>query len=501
VSTRSKAAALTGALLIAATSVGGVFASSHREAPLIAGDPSADNTDLYAFVSADKPNTLTIIANYIPLEEPAGGPNFFPFDPAVRYEIYIDNNGDGVPNTSYTFKFKSSPKSRNFAGIQTFLYNDGPITSLTDDNLLAPQTYNVQRNGVTIASGVSTAPANIGPRSTPNSKGLAAQAVKTLGDGTKLFAGQRDDPFFVDLGSIFDLAGLRPFNTLHAIPLAATAGVDGVSGFNTNTIAIRVPLRQLTRDHELPTGPNDKQAVLGVWATASRQSTRVLHSDGTVSNSGSWRQISRLGNPLINEVIIPRVKKDYWNSQKPAGDHQFVTYYRNPELPAVANALYAALDDPAATGRTDIEAILLNGINIPNSATVPGGLQFTRTGATDADMLRVNTGIKPNAMGACVFGAPSNGPSRLGAIAGDLCGFPNGRRLLDDVVDIELRALVEGYGPTLNAVLGVPNRMPNTLLGDGVDENDGSFLSSFPYVGTAKDGYSHRHHRPGPTPS
>ncbi len=288
-STCSRATALTGALLIAATSVSGVLASSHREAPLIAGDPAADNTDLYAFVSPDKPNTLTIIANYVPLEEPAGGPNFFPFDPAVRYEIYIDNNGDGVANTSYTFKFKSNPKSRNFAGIQTFLFNDGPITSLTDENLLAPQTYNVQRNGVTIASGVSTAPPNIGPRSTPNSKGLAAMAVKTLGDGTKLFAGQRDDPFFVDLGSIFDLAGLRPLNGLHAIPLGATAGVDGVGGFSTNAIAIQVPIQSLTKDHALPTGPNDPDAVLGVWAAASRQKTRTLNADGTMSWSGPCR--------------------------------------------------------------------------------------------------------------------------------------------------------------------------------------------------------------------
>jgi Domain of unknown function (DUF4331) len=501
VSTRSKAAALTGALLIAATSVGGVLASSHREAPLIAGDPSADNTDLYAFVSPDKPNMLTIIANYIPLQEPAGGPNFFPFDPAVRYEIYVDNNGDGVPSTTYTFTFKSSPKAKNFAGIPTFLYNDGPITSLTDVNLLAPQTYTVQRNGVTIASGVSTAPANVGPRSTPNPKGLAAQAVKSLPNGTKVFAGQRDDPFFVDLGSIFDLAGLRPFNSLHAIPLSATAGVDGVGGFDTNTIALQIPIQTLTKDHALPTGPNDPDAVLGVWAAASRQKTRTLNANGTMSWSGPFVQVSRLGNPLINEVIIPRAKKDYWNSQKPSGDNQFVSYYLNPEITAVANALYSALDDPATTGRTDIESILLNGINIPDSATVPGGLQFTRTGQTDADMLRVNTGIKPNAMGACVFGAPSAGPDRLGAIAGDLCGFPNGRRLLDDVVDIELRALVEGYGPTLNAVLGVPNRTPNNLLGDGVNENDGLFLTSFPYVGGAKDGYSHTHHRPGPTPS
>jgi hypothetical protein len=501
VSTRSRAAALTGALLIAATSVGGVLASSHREAPLIAGDPAADNTDLYAFVSPDNPNTLTIIANYIPLEEPAGGPNFFPFDPAVRYEINIDSDGDGKPNVTYSFRFSTNAKSKNFAGIPTFLYNDGPVTSLTDVNLLAPQTYKVWRNGNTIASNVKVAPANIGPRSTPDYAALSAQAVTTIAGSTKVFAGQVDDPFFVDLGSIFDLAGLRPFDALHAIPRTATPGIDGVGGFNTNTIALQVPIQALTKDHALPTGPNDPDAVLGVWASASRMKNQTLNANGTVSSSGPWVQVSRLGNPLINEVIIPREKKDYWNRQKPAGDSQFRQYYRNPEITAVANALYGALDDPATSNRADLEHILLKGINIPDSATVPGGLQFTRTGPREADMLRVNTGIKPNAMGACVFGAPADGPSRLGAIAGDLCGFPNGRRLLDDVVDIELRVLVEGYGPTLNAVLGVPNRTPNNLLGDGVDANDGAFLGSFPYVGTPNNGYEHTHHPAGPTPS
>ena len=151
--------------------------------------------------------------------------------------------------------------------------------------------------------------------------------------------------------------------------------------------------------------------------------------------------------------------------------------------------------------RNDLVAILLTGINIPKSAAVPDGLQFTRTGSTLADMLRVNTGIAPNTLGACVFGRRTPGPSRLGAIDGDLCGFPNGRRLLDDVTDIELRALVEGYGPTLNAVLGVPNRMPNNQLGDGVNENDGAFLTVFPYIGTPHQGYEHDHHRAGPTPS
>jgi len=494
VSTRVKAAGLAGAILIAATSVTGVFASSHREAPLISGDPSADNTDLYAFVSPDDPDSLTIIANYIPLEEPAGGPNFFPFDDQVRYEIHVDNNGDGRPDTSYTFRFSSQTKATNFAGIPTFLYNDGPITSLTDEHWLTPQTYDIERNGTRIGSELPTPPANIGPRSTPNYAALAASAVVTLGDGTKVFAGQRDDAFFVDLGSIFDLAGLRPFNTLHALPLPAEAGADGVSGFNTNSIALQIPLEQLTKDHALPTGPNDPDAVLGVWAAASRQKHRTLNDDGSTSASGKWIQVSRLGNPLINEVIIPRVAKDYWNNQAPAGDAQFAKFYLAPELAAVANVLYDALDTPATSNRGDLVAVLLTGLNIPASDIVPGGLQFTGTGATQADMLRVNSGIKPNAAGACVFGVDGGGtPSRLGAIDADLCGFPNGRRLLDDVADIELRAVVEGYGPTLNAVLGVPNRTPNNLIGDGVDANDTPFLAVFPYAGTPQSGYEHVH--------
>ena len=497
-STRSKAVGVAGALLIAASSVSAAFAASHREAPLIAGDPAADNTDVYAFVSPNDPNSLTIIANYIPLQEPAGGPNFFPFDPTVRYEIHVDNNGDGRSELNYEFKFKTIRTNLNFAGIPTFLYNDGPVTSLTDPNLLVRQTYDVYLNGDRIAANVMTPPVNIGPRSTPDYEALASTAVKTLDNGTKVFAGQRDDAFFVDLGSIFDLAGLRNFNELHALPLPNARGVDGVGGFNTNSIAIQVPLQRLTKDRALPSGPNDPDAVLGVWAASSRQKFKRLNANGTTSTWGKWQQVSRLGNPLINEVIIPTGKKDYWNSQQPRNDSQFAQYYKAPEITAVANALYAALEDPATSNRNDLVAILLTGINIPDSATVPGGLQFTKTGTTLADMIRVNTGIKPNAAGACVFGVADGGtPSRLGALEGDLCGFPNGRRLLDDVVDIELRALVEGYGPTLNAVLGVPNRTPNNLLGDGVDANDAPFLTVFPYIGTPHQGYEHTHHALG----
>ena len=490
---RAKAAGLTGALLIAATSISGVLASSHREAPLISGDPSADNTDLYAFVTPKAPNSLTIIANYLPFEEPAGGPNFFPFANDVRYSIHVDNNGDGKSDITYTFKFKTQTKADNAFGIKTYLYNDGPITSTADANWLTRQTYNVYRNGNQIGSSIRATPANIGPRSTPD-YGDEIGGVTELNNGMKVFAGQRDDAFFADIGSIFDLGGLRPFNSFHLLPLDTEAGVDGLGGFNTNTIAIRVPLKQLTRDHELPTGPNDPQAVLGVWATASRQAVRTLHSDGSVSNSGPWRQISRLGNPLVNEVIIPRVKKDYWNSQKPSNDSQFLKYYRSPELAALINYLYPALPDARTSGRDDLAAILLTGLDLRD---VGGPINLNKTGSKMADMLRVNTGIKPNAAGACVFGVDGGGtPSRLGVLEADLCGFPNGRRLLDDVVDIELRAVADGYGPVVNSFYGslTPNLAPNNTVGDGVDENDVEFLGSFPFAPVPQQGYEHTHH-------
>ena len=493
-SLRAKAAGLTGALLIAATTVSGVLASSHREAPLISSDPGADNTDLWAFVTPGAPNTLTIIASYQPFEEPAGGPNFFPFDDDVRYAIRVDNDGDGKADITYRFKFNQHVQPKNAFGIPTYLYNDGPLTSLGDENWLTRQTYKVFRNGRQISERLRTAPANIGPRSTPNYQAdLGSDAVKTLDNGVKVFAGQRDDGFFADIGSIFDLGGLRPFNEAHVIPLDAEPGVDGLSGFNTNTIAIRVPIRQLTKDRELPSGPNDRHAVLGVWATASRQKVRTLRADGTMANSGPWRQVSRLGNPLINEVIIPRVKKDYWNSQKPANDEQFLKYYRKPELAALVNFLYPTLPDARTSGRDDLAAILLTGLDLRD---VGGPINLNKTGNNLADMLRVNTGIKPNAAGACVFGVEGGGtPSRLGVLEADLCGFPNGRRLLDDVVDIELRAVADGYGPVVNSFYGslTPNLTPNNTIADGVDENDKSFLNSFPFVSVPHDGYAHKH--------
>ncbi|MEP7189898.1 MAG: DUF4331 domain-containing protein, partial [Roseiflexaceae bacterium] len=239
------------------------LASSHREAPLISKDPQADNTDLYAFVSPDKPDTVTIIANYIPLEEPAGGPNFAAFDDDARYEIHIDNNGDSKEDITYQFSFKTKIRNPN-----TFLYNTNTINSLDDPDWNMPQMYDVTRisdgSSKRIGDNLPTPPVNVGPRSTPNYEALAAAAVKKIDGNIMVFAGQRDDPFFVDTGSIFDLGGLRPFNSFHLAPLATAPGVDGVGGYNVHTIAIQVPIEQLTRDGKKAS--NTKMPVLGIYA-------------------------------------------------------------------------------------------------------------------------------------------------------------------------------------------------------------------------------------------
>jgi hypothetical protein len=448
-------------------------ASSHREAPLISLDPAADNTDVYAFVSPDKPDTVTILANYIPLQEPAGGPNFASFDPNARYEIHIDNDGDSKEDITYRFNFTTKVGNQD-----TFLYNTGRIESLDDPDWNIKQFYRVTRidedgrsnsRGKVLGDNLPSPPVNVGARSTPNYEALAAAAVKQLSDGSMVFAGQRDDPFFVDLGSVFDLLGLRPFNALHAIPLPTAPGKDDVGGYNVHTIAMQIPITQLTRDGKKPKDANDPNAVIGIYASASRQAIRVILPDGSQRNEGKFVQVSRLANPLVNEVVIPLRDKDRWNRTDPRNDKQFQKYYTNPEVTRLENGLYDALDNAAETNRNDLVAILLTGVP---------SLNFT--GNTPADLLRLNMAIPPSAT-----------PSRFGVLDGDFAGFPNGRRLADDVVDIEVRAFAEGYGPILNQALGLPNRSPNNTLGDGVDANDLPFLNTFPYVGTPHQGYEH----------
>jgi Domain of unknown function (DUF4331) len=466
-------ALLTGVAAFAGAGPQGATASSHREAPVISDDPAADNTDLYAFVSPNRPDSVTMVANYIPLEEPAGGPNFAKFADSVLYAIHVDNNGDGEEDVTYEFRFKTQVLNGN-----TFLHNTGPITSLTDPDWNVRQTYSVTRvegNGRSqvLRENIPTPPVNIGPRSTPAYDSLANAAVTDLPGGIKVFAGQRDDPFFVDLGSVFDLAGLRPFNPFHVIPLPGEDGVDGVAGFNTHSIVIQVPTAQLA---------TFGRPTIGIYASASRQKVTILEKDGTRKGEGAWIQVSRLANPLINEVVIPLAKKDLWNGSDPKNDAQFEGFYTHPEVTTLEDALYPVLDNAPELDRGDLVAVLLTGVPTLNL-----------TGDTKSDLIRLNTSIPPS--------GPVGTGNRLGLLGGEFAGFPNGRRLEDDVTDIELRAFACGYGPIVGPIIegfgfcgGNANRTPNNQLGDGVDANEKSFMTTFPYVASPHQGYEHGHH-------
>ncbi len=418
-------------------------ASSHREAPAISKDPTADNTDVYAFRSPDKPGTITMISNWLPLLEPAGGPNFFSFDDKAVYTIIVDNVGDAQDHIVYEFTFKTHVRNGN-----TFLYNTGAVTSPSDPDLNVYQTYTVKKivNGssTTLGQNLLTQPNRVGPKSTPDIAELGEDSVHKLSDGSYVFAGERDDPFFVDLGGVFDLL------TIRKLPGDLGQGVDGLRGFNTLSIAIQVPIEKLTKDSK--TASETKFPILGIYSTTERDGKRV----------------SRLGAPLVNEVVIPLKDKDKWNASDPSGDGQFLSYVTNPELAGLLNALYGISVPPAP--RNDLVAVFLTGVA---GLTQPAG-------GTPNEMLRLNVSI-----------APSTNPSRLGVLGGDLAGFPNGRRLADDVTDIELRAvagvLVNGY-----------NISPNNRLGDGVDFNDRSFLKEFPYVARPFDPVAHNHHRTEP---
>ena len=477
------------ALLLTSLIPSSIDGSSHREAPLIAEDPTADNTDLYAWRTDG--DTVTIVANYIPLEEPAGGPNFSNFSESVLYEIKVDNTGDARPDVTYQFRFDTRTADSDLFG-ESFLFNDFPLETTGDPDQLLTQTYTVRRvagrSSRIVGSGM-VPPTNIGPRSTPDYATIRDTATVALSNGGSAYAGPRDDAFFVDLGSIFDLGGLRPFNEAHLLPLAAEAGVDGVGGFNTHTISIKVPITDLTGTAEVP-ALGEQDAVIGIWATASRQKTTVLR-DGKASGRDGWVQVSRLGNPLINEVIIPLDLKDRWNFATPHRDRTFLEYYREPALARIGNAVYPVLEDARESGRDDLVAILLTGLTVPPNDVLGNTepLIFTQTGRVLADMLRLNVAVPPCTSDCSV----------LGVMGGDLAGFPNGRRLTDDVTDIELRAVLDGYGSVINGIFGdlTPNHAPNNTVGDGVNENDLPFLSTFPYQADPHSGYAHGHHAVG----
>ena len=460
---------------IAATGLAGVAgafgagtssASSHREAPLLVGNRPVDNTDVYAFVSPDDASKVTLIANWYPFQEPNGGPNFYFFDENARYDINIDSDGDARPNLTYRWTFDSQYKTK-----ATFLYNTGVVTSLDDPDLNFTQTYTLERisydaagtpTATTLVTGGRVAPSNVGPASMPDYAALRSQAVTPAGTGGLTFAGQSDDPFFLDL---------RIFNLLYGGDFSLV-GNDTLEGYNVQSIALQVPKSELALNGNATANP-----VIGVWSDTERQTTRVLaptdsgRSASTPTMSGEFAQVSRLGNPLVNEAVIPLKDKDRFNHSTPQNDAQFLPYVTSPIVPRLVEQIYGI--DAPATPRNDLVEVFLMGICTecgPVGQALDADLNSQRINADVApanfapsEQLRLNMSIPPT----------TTNPNRLGVLGGDLAGFPNGRRLADDVVDIELRAL-EGALPPYNRDL--------STLGDEVDGNDRPFGATFPYL-------------------
>src|SRR5919197_2905217 len=454
-------------LAAAAIAVSLSFGSSHREAPLTALDPTADDTDLYAFTAPDATDKLTVIANWIPFEDPAGGPNFYRFDDRAHYYINIDNTGDGVYDIRYQFALRTHVLNKN-----SFLYALPGVSSIRDPKLNVQQTYTVTREKLkkgktvsekVIARNLPVAPNNVGPKTIPNYNAVANQAIQSLRGGGKVFAGQRDDPFFVDLGTAFDAINFRVGTGNQG------GGKDDLAGYGVHSVVLQVPKSEVTVDGKAVSSPTAPNAVVGVWSSTERKRVQVTNKarasaakrkhgkrHHVKNDDKGFVQVSRLGNPLVNEVVIPLGQKDHFNATQPSDDAKlYGKYVLNPELAKVMNLLFKV--NAPETNRTDIVQALLTGI--------PGKTQIGKH-PVPADTLKINLGVPPSA-----------NPNRLGVLGGDLKGFPDGRRLADDVTDIALRV-----------VAGVlkGNKVP---LGDGVDANDKPFSNTFPYLPATTSGF------------
>lgn len=481
-----------------------LMASSHAEAPLTSMDRYADNTDVYAFRSIElgrngldgRTPYVTLLANFIPTQDPSGGPQFYRFDDTVLYEIKVDNTGDGREDIIFQFRFRTQVVRNTtvlgHTSVNPFPSSAGIVGSNQSDDYNMPQNYDVTmvrvvndpatpnvpgvRTSTVLGTNLRMPPSNVGPRVTPNYEQVLGQtAVYNVGSGTtagsKVFAGQRDEGFFIDLG-VFDLLNFRAGGT------SRTGGVNTLKEFNINTIGVEVPLTSLTRTGTFPTAQTNSEAVIGVWSTASRQSTQVINPNGTRTQSGDFVQVSRLGNPLVNEVIIPLALKDAFNSLSPQldGDVPGVPEaLTNPELAQLMAKVFG-IQVPAA-GRTDIATIFATGIP-PNTAGVPANYNTFLSDGRAHEMLRLNVDIPPT-----FFPNINN----LGLLGGDLAGFPNGRRVGDDVVDIALRVVAGGtpFQPSLN-------RSPNNILADGVSTNEVPYLQRFPYLAPPNAGNTPR---------
>jgi hypothetical protein len=460
-----------------------LFASSHREAPITALDRSADVTDWYAFVSYDNPNNVTFILNVDPLLEPANGPNYFPFDPSVLYEMLIDNDQDGVPDVVFQFRFNTEIRDpKLFTGFVGGLAGIPQITSLSgpgSEGLSLIQTYTVtmvEHGKSTVLNGGQTlyaVPSNVGPKTMPNYQSLFDQGIYSLHDGIRVWAGTADDPFFIDLGAFFDSVNFR--NGVGPILSPAidadnthNYAPDAVGGYNVNSIALEVPIAMLTADGKIHPAA-DKRAVIGTYGSTLRPQITVRRSPNPDQSSGVFQQVNREGNSLINEAVIGTGSKDRFSMDFPIHDSQFANFVLNP----VAAGVLSSLGVPVPPNpRKDL--LLLVQYEPP---ICPGC--GPKDAGPIADLLRLNTGIPATPVGS---------QKRLGFIAGDVAGYPNGRRPIDDVFDISLRA-IEG-------ILVNPTKF-GLALGDGVNTKTEGFNNSFPYVMPANSGRDSSHSGPG----
>jgi Domain of unknown function (DUF4331) len=554
-------AVIVALLAIAATTVlfmgpAGMKASSHREAPITTLDPTADITDLWAFRSYDvngkdtNPPSITMIMAVNPFLEPANGPNWFPFDPQILYEIHVDNDQDGQDDIVFQFRFATQYQLPTvptaLAGFTSASGGGAPgippqITDFANPGLNLRQTYTVTmiKNGVATpimnrdGSPFYAVPANAGPRTINYADLYAAGTYSDTNKGISVFSGTVDDPFFIDLGATFDTVNFRlleggspPGSGVPGVLTTAEDSAnmnftsDTVSGFAVDAIAIQVPIAMLTSTGrvEPATSPH---ATIGIWSSTSRPRIAIRRAAYSTSrpkltirptaysqsshepDSDDYSQVQRLGNPLINELIIGIGTKDYWSMSKPINDSQFKHFDLDPLLVTLVDSLYSvlapgALYSPPAP-RNDLLPLVEYLPPIAAPGTPPGPI---------ADLLRLNTGVAPTAPGSA---------KRLGLLAGDGAGFPNGRRLADDVVDITLRVVVGGVlagtkcgsHNTANC-----NAFPNNALGDGVNVNDVDtdlatdgatnlvepnthFHTSFPYVDYCPSGRNRRHIDPG----
>ena len=487
-----------------------VQAASHREAPLMTLDPGADISDVYAFVSYDAANVArplaerkaTLIMNVVPSQEPSSGPNYFAFDDNVLYALHADYDRDGQDDITYEFKFESTIENPGqfiaTVAIPPVTALEGPDAAglstkqrytVTEVRPCTPGSKNLCRTQMFSGQTLSAVPSNIGPLTTPEYGKLAKKGIYTdPTTGVRVFAGQRRETFAIDLGAVFDTLNLRvenatPIPGRPPLPIQTAAedandtanpfGVNSFSGFNVNTIAIEVPMSRLTADGQAP-DKQKKTDTIGVYASTFRQrvtlrrgAPNVKEGQALLEGAGGWRQVSRMGNPLVNELIIPIGRKDFWNSTEPEDEAQFLNAYRSL---AVAGALQLVSGVPVPSGpREDIVQLLLKyqGQN-PDPNVGPF-----------SELLRLDLTVPPTSPAQIKrlgpFAHDANGKATP-----DLAGFPNGRRPNDDVTDLVVR------------VAGGPNYITN-YVGDGVGIQDQGITTEFPFLPTPNDGRNRRH--------